>query len=146
MFTLKRQIALQGTFPGANIHRLKNWCEVDKLYKQKVCQSACFILRSEDDWKVQFQLFDALGSGAFGLYEGGDLAAYAFVWQEETGLYAQELIAKDMIFQEQLAQALMRRFDKRKFVYDTVGDGRTLGCLKPYQPASVRGYINLMFN
>ena len=146
LFTLKRQVALRGFSPKADVRKLTDWREADCLYSRKVSDTGCFILRSEADWRAQFELFSALGEGAFGLYQKDSLTAYAFVWREPGGLFTQELLAADSHSAELLAQALLDKLGEQKITYCTVSGSELLGCCKPYHAAPVRGYINLMFN
>lgn len=146
-FTLQKERVLwAGDFQAADIRKLTDWQEADRLYRACTGQESCYILRGRDDWRVQLAMFDHLGAGAFGLYEADRLTAYAFVWKEAEGLLAQELLAETPSARELLAQALLHRFDSQKLIYSTVGKSQTLGCLKPYQTAHGSGYINLMFN
>lgn len=146
VLSLEKKTALQSAGTAADIRRLTDWRQADSLYRRATDGEPCRILRSEADWKAQLALFDALGAGAFGLYELDRLTAYAFVWRETDGLFAQELLAETAPVAETLAQALRQQFGGQKLAYCTVGSGSVLGCLKSYQTAPTRGYINLMFN
>ncbi len=146
VFGLERKIVLQEKAPSTEVQPLGNWCEANELYTKKTISEPCRIIRSEADWKAQLALFQSLGAGAFGLYEKDKLSAYAFVWREKDGYMAQELLAQDARCEALLVQALLRHFGSQQMAYYTVGSGQMLGCLKPYQAAPERGYINLMFN
>ena len=146
-FTMKKEsIFRSDDFIAADIRRLTDWREADRLYRACVGQENCYILRGMDDWQIQMAMFDSLGAGAFGLYEAERLTAYAFVWKEAESLLVQELLAETPAARELLAQALLNQFNVQKLEYGTVGQGQTLGCLKPYRTAPKSGYINLMFN
>lgn len=145
-FSLDRKKTLQPCAANADIRQLIDWRQADALYTRAAGEMPCRILRSEADWEAQLVLFRALGAGAFGLYESDRLTAYAFVWREDNGLFAQELIAEDDRRAELLAQALLQQLGGSEIHYCTVGCGQKFGCLKPYQAAPARGYINLMFN
>lgn len=146
-FTMQRESIFRvADSQTADIRELTDWQEADRLYHVCVEQENCYILRDENDWRAQLSMFDSLSAGAFGLYESERLTAYAFVWQEEENLLAQELLAETPAACEILAQSLLHRFNSQKLEYGTVGQGQTLGCLKPYQTAPKSGYINLMFN
>lgn len=146
LFTLKRQITLPGCPAKYDMRKLGDWCEANSLYCRKTAGENCRILRSETDWRAQFEMFTALGEGAFGLYHAGTLTAYAFVWREQDCLYAQELIAQDEHEAEMLAQALLDKLGGQKITYCMPSGSELLGCLKPYRAAPAYGYINLMFN
>ena len=144
-FSLKRETALQGADGNADVRRLDDWRQAANLYRQETAKTDCWIERSEADWRTQFALFDALGAGVFGLFEGKRLRAYAFVWREKDGLFAQELLADSAESAQTLAETLRVRLGGERLQYCTIGDESILGCLKPYHAAPTRGYINLMF-
>ena len=146
-FSLQKESILKGNDSKvADIRELTDWQEADRLYRACVGQEGCYILRGREDWQAQMAMFGCLGAGTFGLYKSERLIAYAFVWQEEEALLAQELMAETPAARELLAQALLHRFSLQKLEYGTIGQGQTSGCLKPYRIAPESGYINLMFN
>ncbi len=147
LFTLERRSILQAVLARSELRPLTKWCEVNLLYTKKTEGEPCRILRREADWRAQLALFNHLGSGAFGLYEKDELVAYAFVWLDPDGLFAQELLGVDLARETLLAQQLLHHFSVKKLVYHTVSGSQVLGCLKPYQKnMPTHGYINLMFN
>ncbi len=103
------------------------------------------VLRTEDDWRAQLALFDALGAGAFGLVQDGRLAAYAFVWQDGAEkLWAQEACGTATA---QLAQAILWQYDCAEMRLTCPGGTQRLGCIRYHDDTPVLpGYFNLMFN
>lgn len=146
-FSLKREVLLRDGSANEDVQKLEDFSQAKLLYQQAMAAVPCHLVRSEKNWQAQFAMFQALGVGAFGLYEADRLLAYAFVWQEADGLFAQELIGIDSQCAERLGRSLLRQFGSEKLTYCTVGGTHPFGCLKLYRADSpTHGYINLMFN
>ena len=107
--------------------------------------SAPCLLRTEEDWRRQIALFDALGAGVFGLEHDGALTDYAFVWQDGADkLWAQEACGAQTA---QLAQAILRQCGCTQMRVTSAGHGQRLGCIRYHDDTPVQaGYFNLLFN
>lgn len=117
------------------------------FYETQTASLPYAITRSCAEWQEQLSMFQALGGDAFALQDGAQLRAYAFVWQEEHGAWAQELLADSEDSAARLCAAICASLGCAQLRFTQNGDSRALGCAKFYdnRPA-VRGYINLMFN
>lgn len=110
---------------------------MDKLYRRLA--GGCCIVREPADWQAQLALFDTLGRGVYGWFDGAHLTAYAFCWedtvQEAFGLTARQ------------EQGLLVVLGQEALSVTACGQNRALGCIKWHRqlPAS-NGYMNLMFN
>ncbi len=122
-------------------------CEM--LYRTKTADCPLVVARTSAQWKAQLSLFEVLGAGAFVLELAGKIAGYAFVWNEENGIWAQELMCLDEAAQDILISALAAR-TAAAHVRVSVPDsnGTLLGCIKWYGEISIpqNGYMNLMYN
>lgn len=117
------------------------------LYAQAVCPLA--VMRTDAQWEAQRTMFEVLGVGAFVLEVQGEIMGYAFVWQEENGIWAQEFICLDDAAKEVFVSALAAQTNVNH-VRTSVPDaeGTPLGCIKWYGENSIaqNGYMNLMYN
>lgn len=101
---------------------------------------ACRIARDEGYWRGQLALFDALGAGAYGWFDGGKMTAYAFCWadnaQEALGLTAPQ------------EQGLLETLGRERLAVTACGQGSALGCIKWHEEGTHApfGYMNLMLN
>lgn len=99
----------------------------------------CRIVRDTAYWQAQLTMFDALGCGAYGWFEGGNLTAYAFCWEDN----AQEALGMTPA----QAQGLMDALGRGSLAVVTAGQGTALGCIKWHEGHTAPfGYMNLMFN
>ncbi|MCB6366966.1 GNAT family N-acetyltransferase [Intestinibacillus massiliensis] len=120
---------------------------LDELYRRATGNAGCAVLRTPMQWQRQIEMFQALGLGAYALHIGHEMKAYAFVWETETGAWAQELLAADAESEINLCGILCRELDKPNMRITKVGMQTALGCAKFYDNRPVtQGYINLMFN
>lgn len=103
------------------------------------------LLRSEDDWRTQLNLFHTLGIGAFGLQRKETLTAYAFVWQDGANkLWAQEACGADVF---DLSQEILHACDCSEMRVTMPGTRQKLGCIRYHDDTPVQsGYFNLLFN
>ena len=123
---------------------------LQRLYTQVTAQTNPAVQRTDAQWRDQIALFQALGCGAFGLMDAdGTLCAYAFVWQESDGLWAQELMYGHIRARDQLLAALAHHARCSAIrISGLEGEGKPLGCLR-YAEGGLRerhGYMNLMLN
>lgn len=112
--------------------------QMDRLFRKTAGDT--FVEREEDYWRRQIALFDTLGKGVYGWYEGGALAAYAFCWENE----AQETVG----LTEPYAQGLMRTLGIEALSWSSPGGTVPLGCAKWHDEkyAVSAAYMNLMLN
>lgn len=103
------------------------------------------LLRTEQDWKQQLALFDALGAGAYGLEQDGVLTTYAFVWNDGADkLWAQEICGAE---QDALAQTVLQQLHCQTMRLTFAGNEQKLGCIRYHDDTPVQnGYFNLLFN
>lgn len=100
---------------------------------------SCRIARAAAYWEGQIQMFDELGSGVFGWFEGTKMQAYAFCWAD----HAQEALG---VSPEQ-AKGLLRQLSRDTLSYTAPGEDTALGCIRWYgEPVCAQGYMNLMLN
>lgn len=124
-----------------------NTCQA--LYDVQTAPYDMVVVRSAAQWQDQITLFQTLGAGAYGWEENGQLVGYAFVWQEETGIWVQECVCADHIDRTAFLSALA--YQTHCTSVRTSGPAENgsniLGCIKFYdsQP-SMHGYMNLMLN
>lgn len=119
------------------------------LYHIRLTNSPLTVIRTGLQWQAQLSLFETLGAGAYVLEIQGEIVGYAFVWNEENGIWAQELMCRDADAQKTLMAALAAQTGAdhvRASVQDK--NGALLGCIKWYEDTSVsqNGYMNLMYN
>lgn len=103
------------------------------------------VLRTETDWHIQFQLFDTLGMGVYGIKHGVQLECYAFVWNDGPDkLWAQEACGANI---SQLAQGILHCCGCSQIRMTMQGKTQKLGCIRYHDdtPAET-GYFNLLFN
>lgn len=113
--------------------------QLQRLYQHQGMQ----LLRSEQDWMTQLALFDALGAGAFGLEQQGELIAYAFVWYDG----AEKLWAQELCGAQELSGALLDTLHCKKIKRTQRGTQQKLGCIRYHDDTPVQsGYFNLLFN
>lgn len=111
--------------------------QIAALYEQLM--PTCYIVRDEAYWKKQLAMFDELGQGAYGWWENGRLAAYAFCWENT----AQEALGMT----PDRAQGLITALGQEAVSYIEDGDVTALGCIKWYADSKASsGYMNLMLN
>ncbi len=111
--------------------------EMDRLYRTHT--GGCRIVRKFADWQTQLALFDTLGKGVYGWFDGAHLTAYAFCWEDT----AQEVLG----LTAQQEQGLLLALERETLSMTSCGQNRALGCIKWYgQPPAANGYMNLMFN
>ena len=113
------------------------------LYEQRL--SVPHLMRTEQDWRDQFRMFQDLGGMVLGWYsDTSALQGYAFVWNIPEELWAQELMSVDP---EEMAQQILRHCAQLEIKITIPGEQRRLGCLRPHTKDEVwPGYFNLMFN
>ncbi|MBS5150112.1 MAG: GNAT family N-acetyltransferase [Butyricicoccus pullicaecorum] len=119
-------------------------CEA--LYRSRLADCPLAVLRTPEQWQAQLTMFEVLGGSAFVLENEGRLLGYAFVWKEENGIWAQELICREhnMFLSALMAQTGQTQL--RACVPST--DGEAFGCIKWHgkNVVSQNGYMNLMYN
>ncbi len=116
---------------------IKDIPHMQMLYNE--CVPKCHVPRSMDEWHKQISMFDALGKGVYGWFNGNRLSAYAFCWANN----AQEALGMT----EPHFNGLLNLFGADTFSYTSCGVEDNLGCIKWYKTKeSVSGYMNLMLN
>ena len=111
--------------------------QLNALYEAS-CPSL-HIVRSREEWERQIAMFDALGAGVYGWFDGDTLTAYAFCWEDN----AQEAIGLTANRERGLLNALGRE------TLSVTGPGSetVLGVARWHDaPCTGNGYINLMLN
>ncbi len=120
-----------------------------ELYLAKTADYPLTVVRTLEQWQAQLMLFESFGAGAFVWEAQGNLRGYAFVWEEEDGIWAQELICREDAQQSAFVSALAA-LTQVSAVRACVPDinGTLLGCIKCYGERSIaqNGYMNLMYN
>lgn len=116
--------------------------QISKLY-DKIHASK--VVRDENFWKTQLDLFRSVGLGAFGLQKGGRLTAAAFCWRTEQGTWIQELLSETPEDGHVLAEQIGAQHGGSLKITQN-GDDTPLGCIKFYDSKWMNGYMNLMFN
>lgn len=103
------------------------------------------LLRTDNDWLTQLELFDTLGIGTYGLKQQDILTCYAFVWNDGAEkLWAQEACGNNI---PQLAQAILHSTGCSEIRVTTAGAKQKLGCIRYHDNTPVEtGYFNLLFN
>ena len=97
------------------------------------------ITRGHEEWSRQIAMFDALGAGVYGWFDGAALTAYAFCWEDT----AQEAIGLTANRERGLLNALSRE----TLTVTAPGSETALGVAKWHdKPCADNGYINLMLN
>lgn len=107
--------------------------------RYEALDTSCLPQRLDAYWAAQMNMFDTLGRGVYGWFDGDTLTAYAFCWADT----AQEAIG----LTPPQEQGLLQILERDTLVYTTFGRDVPVGCCKWYQnrPADV-GYMNLMWN
>jgi predicted acetyltransferase len=108
--------------------------------------NAPYLRRTKEDWKKQIQMFQDLCGMPLGWYdsENKKMHGYAFVWKNEDGLWAQEIIADE---REQMLQMLLQYCSADAIKATFPGTEQQLGCIRYHDTSAVeRGYFNLLFN
>ncbi len=119
---------------------------LQRCYEASLQTQPCMLLRTQAQWEQQLQLFDALGAGVYGIWEGQLLQAYAFLWDGEL-LWAQEFVATSQVAQQTLIAGICAQFSCDKLRVTTAGAQQVLGVAKYYEKhTTTQGYLNLMFN
>ncbi|MBS5144032.1 MAG: GNAT family N-acetyltransferase [Butyricicoccus pullicaecorum] len=123
-------------------------CEA--LYRSRLADCPLAVLRTPEQWQAQLTMFEALGGSALVLEHAGVLLGYAFVWKEENGIWAQELICREQQT-NLLLSALLAQIGQTQLRACVPGgaDGAALGCIKWHNKkaaVSPNGYMNLMYN
>lgn len=115
------------------------------LYCNQTAAYDMAVERSTAQWQDQLALFQSLGAGAFAWQADGELVGYAFVWQDEDGIWAQECICTTDT--DAFLAAIAAQVGCTQVRFSSPGDNQILGCIKFYdtQP-SMYGYMNLMLN
>ncbi|WP_432620036.1 GNAT family N-acetyltransferase [Butyricicoccus sp.] len=144
-FYVSNQIVTNTNEPVAGHLRRLNASDIpalDWLYTQT---QGMRLLRTEQDWKQQLALFDALGAGVYGLEQQDALTTYAFVWHDDAGkLWAQEICGTE---QNALAQAVLQQLHCQTMRLTLEGNEQKLGCIRYHEDTPVQdGYFNLLFN
>lgn len=109
------------------------------------------VFRSACQWKQQLALFQALGLGAWGHYEGREMTAYCFIWQQgEEDIWLQEAIGSENAIKDMLGE-LSQRFPIIKNIKVTgalLGESKRFGCIRFHDKRQIEHsfYMNLMFN
>ena len=118
-------------------------CEaLDRLYRNHA--GASYLCRTAEDWKQQIQMFRDLGGMPLGWRFAGELRGYAFVWNNDDGLWAQELMTGN---RETMSQMILRYFHAGSIKTTFPGIEQRLGCIRYHDKSPVHpGYFNLLFN
>ena len=107
------------------------------LYNKLVPE--CRIERDSDYWNAQLAMFDALGAGAYGWFDGDALTGYAFCWEDN----AQELLGAT----DAQLQGLLDTLGRDTLTVTEIGSEIALGVCKWHEKADeTAGYMNLMLN
>ncbi len=113
-------------------------------------QNTGFLFRDPIFWQQQLDLFQNVGYAAEVLYKNEKKAGYAFLWNTETGILAQEMLCRSKEDYTAFAQLLMQKYRIEKLrgtIAAKTNWRQPIGCLKLYQPLPMeRCYLNLMFN
>ena len=110
-----------------------------------------FVLRDENCWAKQIDMFRSLGGNAFCLKDNEKLIAYAFMWNDDS-IIIQELWGIDDNAKEIIADEILQHYKTNKLIANLYSDGNTkekdLGCIKFYdnQKTDKPYFMNLMFN
>ncbi len=110
-----------------------------------------FVLRNEDCWAKQIDMFRTLGGSAFCLKDNEKLIAYAFVWDDDS-IVIQELWGIDNNSKEIIADEVLHYYNADKLmgisIHDTDMDEKDLGSIKFYDNKKTDKpyFMNLMFN
>lgn len=99
----------------------------------------CRIERDTAYWNAQLRLFDALGAGVYGWFDGGTLTGYAFCWEDN----AQEVLGAS----DRQLQGLLDTLGRAALTVTEIGAETALGVCKWHEKADeTAGYMNLMLN
>ncbi len=142
-FNINTKVQKVKRLTHANIEDLSN------VYEKALC-NVDRILRDDDFWKKQIKLIDNIGLGFYGIFDNDKMTAYAFLWEIDDCLYAQEIFAIDETAKQVILQSLMKEFNK-DIIRSTSFDNDfydKFGCIKTYKKdiTHFNGYMNLMFN
>lgn len=100
---------------------------------------ACKIERDSACWNAQLGMFDTLGAGVYGWFDGDTLTGYAFCWEDN----AQEVLG---VSDTQL-QGLLAALGRETLTVTETGTEIALGVCKWHEKADeTAGYMNLMLN
>lgn len=117
------------------------------FYYKMTADVSMIIQRASAVWQKQLDLFDALGKGCYLLHCGNELCAYAFVWELQDRLWAQELLAVDDLARDALCGVLSADCAALPVTYTTFGGQKPLGCVRFHNGhIAENGYFNLLFN
>ena len=110
-----------------------------------------FVLRDDNCWAKQIDMFRSLGGNAFCLKDNEKLISYAFVWNDDS-IVIQELWGIDNDAKEIIADEVLNFYHADKLmgisIRGTDMDERDLGSIKFYdnQKSDKPYFMNLMFN
>ena len=123
-------------------------CEA--LYRSQLADCPLTVLRTPEQWQAQLTMFEALGGSALVLEHEDAILGYAFVWKEENGIWAQELICREQQTNLLLSALLAQTGQTQLRACVPAGaDGTALGCIRWHHKkaaVSPNGYMNLMYN
>ena len=115
---------------------------LESLYRNHAVETC--LCRTTEDWKRQIQMFRDLGGMPLGWRFAGELRGYAFVWNNDDGLWAQELMTGN---RECMAQMILRYYHADSMKATFPGTEQRLGCIRYHDDSPVEsGYFNLLFN
>ncbi|MDO5548075.1 MAG: GNAT family N-acetyltransferase [Eubacteriales bacterium] len=117
---------------------------LDHVYRN--CLTAPYLCRTAKDWEKQLQMFRDLGGMALGWYaaDGQELMGYAFLWKNDDGLWAQELMGQH---RETMIQMILQYCHADSMKVTFPGTEQRLGCIHYHDNSPVEpGYFNLLFN
>lgn len=112
--------------------------QLNALYE--AAASLVHIVRDAAEWSRQIAMFDTLGVGVYGWFEGERLVSYAFCWEDN----AQEAIG----LTGRQGRGLLKTLSRESLTITVPGSETALGVAKWYdnRAAETAGYMNLMFN
>lgn len=123
-------------------------CEA--LYRSQLADCPLTVLRTPEQWQAQLTMFEALGGSALVLEHEDAILGYAFVWKEENGIWAQELICREQQTNLLLSALLAQTGQTQLRACVPAGaNGTALGCIRWHHKkaaVSPNGYMNLMYN
>lgn len=128
----------------------KNITLLNQVYENSL-SGTYFVLRDEDCWAKQIDMFRSLGGNTFCVKDNDNLIAYAFVWNDDS-IVIQELWGIDNYAKEIIAEELLNYYHADKLmefcIYDTDMYEKDLGSIKFYdnQITDKPYFMNLMFN
>ena len=99
----------------------------------------CRIERDTAYWTAQLRMFDALGAGVYGWFDGDALTGYAFCWEDN----AQEALGVN----DAQLQGLLAALGRGTLTVTEIGTETALGVCRWHEKADeTAGYMNLMLN